>query len=169
MIQVWITKKSNLNLSKQTQATNCFIFFLRFLCRHCVVCPVVRPTFICGTDNTTYSSPCKLDYTNCMNDSDVKVACKGFCPCPSKWQRKKEKHAMRLSQFEKKYKSTVDGKKDTAVKPKVIFAPDVAKFKMELFGKKANSKGGILNSADNQKKGFNDVLPRKKDTPMNGR
>ena len=76
---------------------------------------------------------------------------------------------MRLSQFEKKYKSTVDGKKDTAVKPKVIFAPDVAKFKMELFGKKANSKGGILNSADNQKKGFNDVLPRKKDTPMNGR
>ena len=128
----------------------------------------MRPTFVCGTDNITYSSPCKLDYTNCMDDSDITVACKGFCPCPSKWQRKKAKHSMRLSQFEKKYKSTIDGKKDTNLKPKVIFAPDVAKFKMELFGKKANNMVDVPDLVDNQKKGFNDVLPHKKDSPING-
>ena len=75
---------------------------------------------------------------------------------------------MRLSQFEKKYKSTIDGKKDTNLKPKVIFAPDVAKFKMELFGKKANNMVDVPDLVDNQKKGFNDVLPHKKDSPING-
>jgi len=134
--------------------------------KHCVVCPVVRPNFVCGTDNTSYSSPCKLEYSNCMHDQDVQVACKGFCPCTSsQWQYKKQKQAMRLSQFEKKYKSTVN--KEVPMKAKVIFAPDVAKFKMELFGNKAVK--DVDYSADkHRQKAFNDVLPQKKDiaTPM---
>ena len=76
---------------------------------------------------------------------------------------------MRLSQFEKKYKSTMDAKKDSAVKPKVIFAPDVAKFKMELFGKKTNNLANVLDFGDNQEKGFNDLLPHKKDSLTNGK
>jgi len=161
------TKSSAVTAATTTTTTTTTTTARSAVLKHCVVCPVVRPTFVCGTDNITYSSPCKLDYTNCMDDSDITVACKGFCPCPSKWQRKKAKHSMRLSQFEKKYKSTIDGKKDTNLKPKVIFAPDVAKFKMELFGKKANNMVDVPDLVDNQKKGFNDVLPHKKDSPIN--
>ena len=107
-----------------------------------------------------------------MHDTLVKVACKGFCPCPTASQLKKEKQAMRLSQFEHKYKSTVESiKEPSAVKPKVIFAPDVAKFKKELFGKKkskVNDLNSMLDASTDKyrKRGYNDVLIEKKETPV---
>lgn len=112
-----------------------------------------------------------MDYANCMHDTLVKVACKGFCPCPTPAQLKKEKKAMRLSQFESKYKSTIESAKEpSAVKPKVIFAPDVAKFKKELFGKKKSKMGSssILDPSTDKyrKRGYNDVLIEKKETPI---
>ncbi|KOC69985.1 Testican-2 [Habropoda laboriosa] len=47
----------------------------------CQECPVVKPTFLCGNDNRTYSSPCRLEYHNCIHRTPVRIACKGFCPC----------------------------------------------------------------------------------------
>lgn len=78
---------------------------------------------------------------------------------------------MRLSQFESKYKSTIESAKEpSAVKPKVIFAPDVAKFKKELFGKKKSKMGSssILDPSTDKyrKRGYNDVLIEKKETPI---
>ncbi|XP_021960456.1 proteoglycan Cow [Folsomia candida] len=49
--------------------------------KSCTPCPVVKPTFLCGSDNRTYSSLCRLDYHNCIQNSQVSVGCKGFCPC----------------------------------------------------------------------------------------
>lgn len=49
----------------------------------CNPCPVVKPTFLCGTDNRTYSSVCRLDYHNCIHHTNIRVGCKGFCPCKS--------------------------------------------------------------------------------------
>lgn len=49
--------------------------------RSCKPCPVVSPAFLCGSDNHTYSSYCRLDYHNCIQEANVKIACKGFCPC----------------------------------------------------------------------------------------
>lgn len=142
------------------------------LLKKCTPCPVVKPSYICATDNTTYSSICKMDYANCMHDTLVKVACKGFCPCPTASQLKKEKQAMRLSQFESKYKSTIEGAKEpSAFKPKVIFAPDVVKFKKELFGKKkskVNDAASMFDASTDKyrKRGYNDVLIEKKETPI---
>ncbi|XP_012064548.1 PREDICTED: testican-3 [Atta cephalotes] len=50
----------------------------------CQECPVVKPTFLCGNDNRTYSSPCRLEYHNCIHHTSVHIACKGFCPCKGK-------------------------------------------------------------------------------------
>ncbi|XP_011629611.1 proteoglycan Cow-like [Pogonomyrmex barbatus] len=47
----------------------------------CQECPVVKPTFLCGSDNRTYSSPCRLEYHNCIHHTSVHITCKGFCPC----------------------------------------------------------------------------------------
>ncbi|XP_044011138.1 proteoglycan Cow isoform X1 [Aphidius gifuensis] len=47
----------------------------------CQECPVVKPNFLCGIDNRTYSSPCRLDYHNCIHHTSVHIACIGFCPC----------------------------------------------------------------------------------------
>uniref|UniRef100_A0A182HJQ5 Uncharacterized protein n=1 Tax=Anopheles arabiensis TaxID=7173 RepID=A0A182HJQ5_ANOAR len=47
----------------------------------CKPCPVVKPTYLCGSDNWTYSSLCRLEYHNCIHTTEVKVNCMGFCPC----------------------------------------------------------------------------------------
>lgn len=41
-------------------------------------------TFLCGSDNRTYSSLCRLDLHNCVRRPrrPVALACRGFCPCP---------------------------------------------------------------------------------------
>ena len=102
------------------------------------------------------------------------MACKGFCPCPTTAEVKKEKQAMRLSHFENKYKASVN--KAGTLKPTVIFSPEVAKFKKEIFGKKAlkaTSKSAAvlmdLSTDKQRQRGYNDVLPEKKDTaPITG-
>lgn len=74
---------------------------------------------------------------------------------------------MWLTQFENKYKSTLDAAKENSkTKPKVIFAPDVAKFKKELFGKnKKVNKANVmdLSTDKHRQRGYNDVLPEKKE------
>ncbi|XP_051168631.1 proteoglycan Cow [Leptopilina boulardi] len=47
----------------------------------CQDCPVVKPSFICGSDNRTYSSLCRIEYHNCIHRTYVYLGCKGFCPC----------------------------------------------------------------------------------------
>jgi len=81
---------------------------------------------------------------------------------------------MRLSHFENKYKASVN--KAGTLKPTVIFSPEVAKFKKEIFGKKAlkaTSKSAAvlmdLSTDKQRQRGYNDVLPEKKDTaPITG-
>ena len=81
---------------------------------------------------------------------------------------------MRLTHFENKYKASVN--KVGTLKPTVIFSPEVAKFKKEIFGKKAlkaTSKSAAvlmdLSTDKQRQRGYNDVLPEKKDTaPITG-
>ncbi|XP_012552749.1 proteoglycan Cow [Bombyx mori] len=61
----------------------------------CVGCPVRgRGEFLCGSDNRTYSSLCRLDLHNCVhrNKKPVTLACRGFCPCPSTPRRNRRPH-----------------------------------------------------------------------------
>lgn len=76
----------------------------------CKTCPVVKPTFLCGTDNRTYSSLCRLDYHNCIHHTNIRVTCKGFCPCKETEShlRKKQRQQDRLNSFMNKYKATLD-------------------------------------------------------------
>ncbi|XP_042901447.1 proteoglycan Cow [Parasteatoda tepidariorum] len=83
----------------------------------CIPCPVLKPDFVCGSDNHTYSSVCRLEFRNCMHKVSVKVNCKGFCPCKTikndvdkskEWQMKD-----RWNRYMNKYQNTV--KKPAAV------------------------------------------------------
>ncbi|KAF7278121.1 hypothetical protein GWI33_008740 [Rhynchophorus ferrugineus] len=76
----------------------------------CRPCPVVKPIFLCGSDNRTYSSLCRLDYHNCIHHTTIKVSCKGFCPCKENEAklRKKQRQSERLTNFINKYKATLD-------------------------------------------------------------
>nr|XP_026484286.1 proteoglycan Cow [Vanessa tameamea] len=50
----------------------------------CVGCGgAARAAFLCGSDNRTYSSLCRLDLHNCVHRAapPVRLACRGFCPC----------------------------------------------------------------------------------------
>lgn len=49
----------------------------------CVGCGGTRTQFLCGSDNRTYSSLCRLDLHNCVRRParPVALACRGFCPC----------------------------------------------------------------------------------------
>jgi len=96
----------------------------------CKPCPVVRPLFVCGSDNSTYSSFCRLQFHNCVHKAEIKVACKGFCPCTNnphkteferaKETRTREKWAKYLNKFNQanknykldKYKKTMLNGKD---------------------------------------------------------
>jgi len=79
----------------------------------CKPCPIVKPTFLCGTDNRTYSSLCRLDYHNCIHTTSIRVGCKGFCPCKESELhfRKKQKQAERLNNLMNKYKNTIEEEK----------------------------------------------------------
>ncbi|XP_044756507.1 proteoglycan Cow [Coccinella septempunctata] len=76
----------------------------------CKPCPVVKPTFLCGSDNRTYSSLCRLDYHNCIHHTNIKLDCKGFCPCKEKYAhlKKKQRQSERLNSYMSKYKATLD-------------------------------------------------------------
>ena len=69
----------------------------------CNPCPVIKPEFICGSDNATYSSVCRLDFHNCVHKTDVKLECTGFCPCRRK-HTKPEKKRKTGKYFENKDK-----------------------------------------------------------------
>lgn len=99
----------------------------------------MKPTFLCGSDNRTYSSLCRLDYHNCLHTTNIKVNCKGFCPCKGMnetistykfiiyfynyysefyhlteqedVERKKQKQAERMTNFMNKYKATLESEK----------------------------------------------------------
>ncbi|XP_037080107.1 proteoglycan Cow-like [Pollicipes pollicipes] len=73
--------------------------------KECRECPYTHPTvstYICGTDNRTYSSLCRLEQHNCIHDSLVTTDCKGFCPCrvPGSYWRRKQKQRDRLARPE---------------------------------------------------------------------
>ncbi|KFM76800.1 hypothetical protein X975_21642, partial [Stegodyphus mimosarum] len=77
----------------------------------CIPCPVLKPEFVCGSDNHTYSSVCRLEFRNCMHKASVTVNCKGFCPCKSiksdidknkEWQMKD-----RWNRYMNKYQNTI--------------------------------------------------------------
>ncbi|GAB6028156.1 hypothetical protein CHUAL_002366 [Chamberlinius hualienensis] len=77
----------------------------------CTQCPVSKPNFICGSDNNTYSSMCRLNYHNCVHSLKVIVQCSGFCPCQGEKSKHEQKVAManhRWNQFVSKYKSTAE-------------------------------------------------------------
>ncbi|XP_063703528.1 proteoglycan Cow [Culicoides brevitarsis] len=75
---------------------------------NCKPCPVVNPTFLCGSDNRTYSSVCRLDYHNCIHSTSIKMDCKGFCPCQELTDiKKRQKMSDRLNAFNIKYQRTM--------------------------------------------------------------
>lgn len=53
----------------------------------CPSCPFGKGQIVCGTDNATYSSMCRLEFHNCVHRSTVKFACFGFCPCMKVYQK----------------------------------------------------------------------------------
>lgn len=76
----------------------------------CAPCQVAKPTFVCGSDNKTYSSPCRIQYHNCVHRSNVKMACNGFCPCSdskAKHGQKQKQMSQRWNNFVNKYKMTM--------------------------------------------------------------
>ncbi|XP_055847611.1 proteoglycan Cow isoform X1 [Episyrphus balteatus] len=80
---------------------------------NCKPCPVAKPTFLCGADNRTYSSLCRLDYHNCIHSTSIRIACKGFCPCKDPSDSKRlQRVGERQSSFNAKYKKTLEQYKD---------------------------------------------------------
>lgn len=75
----------------------------------CRPCPVVKPVFLCGADNRTYSSLCRLQYHNCIHHTHVSIGCKGFCPCKDSfsYMARKQRQRDQVHQFVKKYERTV--------------------------------------------------------------
>ncbi|XP_050525231.1 proteoglycan Cow isoform X3 [Daktulosphaira vitifoliae] len=135
----------------------------------CNPCPVMKPTFLCGSDNRTYSSLCRLDYHNCLHTTNIKVNCKGFCPCKveqDEMERKKQKQAERMTNFMNKYKATLENEKIkistyspiSKYSEKYIFAPEDFKYENKHYKyikyiKNDNqiSKNSILESNKNKR------------------
>ncbi|CAG9863942.1 unnamed protein product [Phyllotreta striolata] len=145
----------------------------------CKPCPVVKPIFLCGSDNRTYSSLCRLDYHNCIHKSSIRVGCKGFCPCLDDDFRKKQKQTEKLNLFMSKYKATLDksGSGSSSIGGKLnknpqksdlyTYTPQDFKYdnkhykyiKYTKYNKDANS---ILYAEDKERlRGYNEVLDNK--------
>ncbi|XP_065156936.1 proteoglycan Cow isoform X2 [Atheta coriaria] len=148
----------------------------------CKTCPVIKPTFLCGSDNRTYSSLCRLDYHNCIHHTTIRVMCKGFCPCKETdvHLRKKQRQQERLNSFMNKYKATLDktgsiSNSMTAEKPVpsslkndvYTFTPQDFKYenkhyKYIKYTKYNNKDNNILYAEDKEHlRGYNDVLENK--------
>ncbi|XP_037732141.1 proteoglycan Cow isoform X2 [Drosophila subpulchrella] len=69
---------------------------------NCKPCPVAKPTFLCGADNRTYSSLCRLDYHNCIHSTSIRIACKGFCPCKENVDGKRLQRVGGYNKYNKK-------------------------------------------------------------------
>lgn len=148
----------------------------------CTPCPIVKPMFLCGTNNKTFSSLCRLDYHNCIHQTKIKLACKGFCPCKeSEFRlRKKQKQADRAASVFNKYKYTnvpEGGKMANDLKAsqdymnKYMFVPKDFKYDNQHYKYIKYMKHEALNkniysnqemSEDKDKiRGYNDVLDTK--------
>lgn len=44
-------------------------------------CNLLENSPICASDNKTYKNKCLLNYTNCINNKNVKISCFNACPC----------------------------------------------------------------------------------------
>jgi len=92
---------------------------------------------VCGTDNATYSSVCRLEFHNCVHKSVVRFACFGFCPC----MRVYEKVQLKPNSVKSSLKTQYYSKKDTEK-----FLLDKIRVKQKKSNSKINSvlpKNGI--------------------------
>lgn len=115
----------------------------------CTPCPVVKPQFICGSDNSTYSSLCRLDFHNCVHKTNVNFVCKGFCPCFKRRRLERKKNVITEN------KHSVN-KLRQQKKAHII---DIYSKKSKLF---PNKKAMLSKKVDNSKNMHNSVLPMKK-------
>lgn len=53
----------------------------------CPSCPIGRGHLLCGSNNITYSSMCRLEFHNCIHNSNVKFSCFGYCPCMKVYEK----------------------------------------------------------------------------------
>ncbi|CAG9807363.1 unnamed protein product [Chironomus riparius] len=77
----------------------------------CKPCSTVKTSFLCGSDNKTYSSMCRLNYYNCIQGFEVYKICSGFCPCKDEQRRNKQK-GERKNGSNGKNKKSKEGKKE---------------------------------------------------------
>lgn len=134
----------------------------------CKPCPVIKPTFLCGSDNRTYSSLCRLDYHNCIHHAGIHVSCKGFCPCKESdiHLRKKQRQSERLNSFLNKYKNTIE--KDSANRQdRYTYIPEDFKYenkhyKYIKYSKYNKENGGAMMDANKRQRLFNEALDTKK-------
>ena len=126
--------------------------------KRCNPCPVVRPEFICGSDNATYSSICRLDFHNCVHKTDVQLQCTGFCPCrknkkdkPVKKANKNKKNDVFVSKSDKHGKKADNwfnlDKSADKVNKKSNFYPKPIKSKQKI-AKPDKSQNSVLNHRD---------------------
>uniref|UniRef100_A0A1I8MIF9 Uncharacterized protein n=1 Tax=Musca domestica TaxID=7370 RepID=A0A1I8MIF9_MUSDO len=113
--------------------------------RNCKPCPVAKPTFLCGNDNRTYSSLCRLDYHNCIHATSIRIACKGFCPCKDNINEKRlQRLNERQNAFNAKYKKTMEQQQEK---------------QQQQY--KENSNNNIISSSNNNE--FNTIMDDKDD------
>ncbi|KAJ6639069.1 Inorganic pyrophosphatase [Pseudolycoriella hygida] len=85
----------------------------------CKPCPVTKPSFLCGVDNRTYSSICRLEYHNCIHGTAIKALCKGFCPCKDHTDvnsSKQQRMAERQKTMQNKIKMTLENEDNQKIK-----------------------------------------------------
>ncbi|XP_058983009.1 proteoglycan Cow isoform X1 [Musca domestica] len=112
---------------------------------NCKPCPVAKPTFLCGNDNRTYSSLCRLDYHNCIHATSIRIACKGFCPCKDNINEKRlQRLNERQNAFNAKYKKTMEQQQEK---------------QQQQY--KENSNNNIISSSNNNE--FNTIMDDKDD------
>lgn len=84
----------------------------------CPPCSVFKADYICGTDNQTYSSECRLQYHNCRQRVSVQISCKGFCPCKVvktfEDQQREQRQKARWDRYIAKLQNTMDKEKKPA-------------------------------------------------------
>ncbi|XP_037816058.1 proteoglycan Cow [Lucilia sericata] len=123
----------------------CLIVSLNNICSNCKPCPVAKPTFLCGNDNRTYSSLCRLDYHNCIHSTSIRIACKGFCPCKDNINEKRlQRINERQNAFNAKYKKTMEQQQEK---------------QQQQY--KENSNNNIISSSNNNE--FNTIMDDKDD------
>jgi len=120
----------------------------------CTPCPVIKPQFVCGSDNSTYSSICRLDFHNCVHKTQVRFDCKGFCPCLKKKKvdityKKKKKTGNKSNENDKYLNKLRQEKKSLNL---------MEKYKKAKFYYKNNDKLKKMESKQNMQ---NSVLPIK--------